>query len=167
MEQDITKFFAEFREIHIVLFVFPSLLNKLNIISRQLGSEAYILSVFSDGERNLIRRDRHARFLVLLVEHHFLEFGGRERLCYEVHRFFRPVDHVDVLVVQFPDDRVNTYPLHADTRAHSIDPVVMGEDGDFCTIARLPCNGLDLNDAVINFGDLDLEQTHQEVRVRS
>ncbi len=54
-----------------------------------------------------------------------------------------------------------------DARADRVDVRVVRRDGDLRTVARLAGDGLQLDDAVDDLGDLELEQPLHEARVRA
>src|SRR5690606_2173200 len=56
--------------------------------------------------------------------------------------------------------------LHADAGADGVDAVVVADDGDLRAVARLAHDGLDLDDAVVDLGHLELEEPLDEHRRR-
>ena len=61
------------------------------------------------------------------------------------------------------DDHADARTLRADASADRIEVALAGSDGDLGTLAGLAGDGLDLDQAVIDFGNLDLEQAADQV----
>ena len=78
-------------------------------------------------------------------------------------RVCRVVHHVDVLVAQLLDDRVDARTLHADAGAHRVDALVVGLHGDLGALAGDADDLLDGDQTVENLGNLLLEQPFEEL----
>ena len=100
----------------------------------------------------------------MLVEVDRRDLGRVQRPLDEQLRVGRIVHHVDVLVAQLLDDRVDARSLHADAGAYRVDAVVVGFYGDFGAFAGDADDLLDRDQAVVNFRDLHLEKPFEEFR---
>ena len=77
-----------------------------------------------------------------------------------------PADDVDALdAAEFLDDVLDAAAANADARADAIDPAVDAADGDLGAVAGLAGHALDLDRAVLDLGDLALEEPLHEQRV--
>ena len=89
----------------------------------------------------------------------------RERELGEALRIGRPRHDVDALAVQLVDDRLHARPLESDAGADRIDRVVAREHGDLRAAADFAGGRADLDDVLLNLGDLELEERLDEERV--
>ena len=76
-----------------------------------------------------------------------------------------PRDDVDLFALQFLDHRLDAAALHADAGADRVDRAVVADDADLGAAAGVAGGGLDLDDAVVNFGHFLGEQLLHEVGV--
>ena len=89
--------------------------------------------------------------------------GRRQRQLGETLRIGGPGHDVDALATQLVDDRLHARALEADACADRIDRIVAGEDRDLGAAADFAGGGADLDDALLDLGDLELEQRlHEE-----
>ena len=79
----------------------------------------------------------------------------------------RPIHDVDILVAQLLDNRVDARTFHAHAGADRIDPVVVRLDGHLGPFAGYADDLLDRNQAVVDFGNLHLEQPLEELGSRT
>src|SRR5690606_35613263 len=77
----------------------------------------------------------------------------------------RPGHDVDALATEFVDDRLDAGTLEPDAGADRIDGIVTRNDGDLGPTAGLARDAADLDDALLNLGDLELEQGLHEQRI--
>ena len=73
--------------------------------------------------------------------------------------------NVDLFATEFVDDLAHTGTAGADAGADRIDVRIVGPHGDLGAVAWFAGTGLDLHDAVGNFGDLELEEALDQTRV--
>src|SRR3954451_13743233 len=147
------------------MFGFLLLGDDIDIPTRELGSEPYILSAPPDGKRELLvgHDDFHA--LTILIEHNFGDLGGRERVHHEVGGIGCPRDDVDLLALQLIDDGLYARTAHADAGTDRVDGGIARNHRDFRARARIPRHRLDLDDAVIDLRHFLREQFGHELRV--
>src|SRR4029079_19624485 len=69
------------------------------------------------------------------------------------------------LTIELIDDGLHARTLQADAGAYRIDGVVAGEHGDLRAAAYFTGSGANLDDVLLNFGNLELEQRLDEERV--
>ena len=74
-------------------------------------------------------------------------------------------DDVDLLAAQLVDDHADAGAAGADAGADRVDVGVVGPDGDLGAVPGLAGAGLDLDDAVGDLGDLELEEALDEAGV--
>ncbi len=77
-----------------------------------------------------------------------------------------PRDDVDLLAGELGHDGLDPGATLTDSRADRIEPFLARRDGDLRPAARLAGDGLDLDRAAVDLGDLELEQAAQEALVR-
>ena len=77
-----------------------------------------------------------------------------------------PRDDVDLLAGQLGDDGLDARAALADGRADRVEPLLARGDGDLRAAAGLAGDGLDLDRAAVDLGDLELEQALEEALVR-
>src|SRR6185437_7821459 len=99
----------------------------------------------------------------LLVDDDALHFGRRERIDDELRRILRPEDDVDALAGELVRHRSYARAAHADARALRIEPRIVRFDGDFRADAGITRGRLDLDQALLDLGHLELEQPHDEL----
>src|SRR3546814_5420499 len=104
---------------------------------------------------------------VVLVDHDALHRRGLKRVDDEGRRVLGPGDDVDLFALHFLHDRLDAAALHADAGADEVDAAVIADDADLRAAARIARRGLDLDDAVIDFGHFLREQLLHEVGVRT
>ena len=88
-----------------------------------------------------------------------------ERVDDEGGEILGPGDDVDLLALQLLDHRLDAAALHADAGADRIDRAVVADHADLGAAARIAGGGLDLDDAVVNFGHFLREQLLHEIGV--
>ena len=84
----------------------------VDVPAGELRGEADVLAAPADRQRQLIVGHHHLDALGILVEHHLGDFRRLQRVDDEGGGVLRPRDDVDLLALQFADDR-----LHAGSRA--------------------------------------------------
>src|SRR4029079_18906353 len=74
-------------------------------------------------------------------------------------------DYVDLLAAQLGPGQAPARPARADARADRVDAAGMGDDGDLRAVAGLAGDVGDLDQAVRDLGDLELEQLLDQLGV--
>src|SRR5439155_12517015 len=74
------------------------------------------------------------------------------------------LDDVDLFAAQLADDGLDVHSLHADAGADGVDVLVAGHDGDLGALTGLAGDGADGDGAVVDLGDLGLEEVLHETR---
>ena len=92
-------------------------------------------------------------------------WAGREGVGDEDGRVVVPGDDVDLLAAELGDDGLDAATALADRGADRVEALLAARDGDLGAAARLAGDGLDLDRAGVDLGDLELEQAAQEVLV--
>jgi hypothetical protein len=77
----------------------------------------------------------------------------------------RPRNDVDLLALQFADDRLDAAAAHADAGADRVDRGIAADHGDLGARARVAGDRLDLDDAVVDFRHFHGEQLRHELRM--
>src|SRR5690606_33844482 len=91
--------------------------------------------------------------------------GRCERKPREPLRVGRPRYDVDALAAQLVDDRLHARALEADARTDRIDRVIARDDGHLRAAADFAGYGPDLDDLLLDFRHLELEQRLDEQRI--
>src|SRR3546814_9908180 len=76
-------------------------------------------------------------------------------------------DLVDFLALHFLHHSLDAAALHADACADRIDRRIVADDADLGAAARIACSGLDLDNAVVDFGHFLREQLLHEIGMRA
>src|SRR6266516_912011 len=87
------------------------------------------------------------------------------RVAREPLRVWGPRHDVDALAVQLVHDRLHARAFEAHARAHRVDGVVPGRDGDLGPAPRLAGGGADFHDALLDLRHLELEERLHKQRV--
>src|SRR5580700_4789450 len=98
------------------------------------------------------------------VQLHIGDLGWRKGPLDKQLGIVRPVDHVDVLVLQLADDAMDAAAFHAHAGAYRVDPVVVGFHGNFGAFAGFADDLLDHDEAVEDLRDFDFQEFGQEQR---
>ena len=102
---------------------------------------------------------------MLLVDVDADDLGRAQRVGHEHAGVVAPRDDVDLLAGQLGDDGLDPRAALADGRADRVEPVLARRDRDLRAAAGLAGDGLDLDRAAVDLGDLELEQAAQEALV--
>ena len=125
------------------------------------------MALLANGERQLIVRNDDFHALRILVHDDLRDLGGSERSAYELGGIGRPIHDVDLLAAKLLHDRLHPRSFHSHAGAHRIDVGVIRGDGDLRPASRLASHGLDLDDALVNLGNLLLEGLLEKARMRA
>src|SRR5690348_8737932 len=151
---------------------------RLGLLGRELGvgldvdlpagqarGQAGVHALLADRERELVVRHDDGGLLALVVEVDLAHARRRERLRDEARGLRVPRDDVDLLAAQLGDDHAHARAARADARADGVDALGVRLDRDLRSIARLAGDGTDLDQAVRDLRDLELEQRPDQLRV--
>src|SRR6185503_129100 len=94
-----------------------------------------------------------------------LHLGRAQRIGDEQHRILGPLDNVDLLAAQLPNDRLHTRALHADAGTYRIDVALARVDSDLRAIAGLAHRAANHHRAVVDLWHFLLEQLDQQRRI--
>ena len=103
---------------------------------------------------------------MFLVDVDRQDLGRRQGIGDEDRRVVVPRDDVDLLAAQLRDDGLDPCAALAHRGADRIEPFLARRDGDLRSAARFAGDGLDLDRAVVDLRDLELEQPLEEALVR-
>ena len=132
----------------------------------QAGGEPGVLALAADGQREHPLGHGHARDPVLLVDVDADDLGRAQRVGHEDAGVVAPRDDVDLLAGQLGDDGLDAARRAGRPwRPTGIEALLARRDGDLGAAAGLAGDGLDLDRAGVDLGDLELEQAAQEALV--
>ena len=131
----------------------------------EAGGEAGVLALLADRQAELVVGHDDVGLGAVLGDDDLVDLGRRQRLGHEVGEVLAERDDVDLLAAQFVDDHADTAAAGADAGADRIDVVVVPPHGDLRAVAWFAGAGLDLDDAVGDLGNLELEQPLDQTRV--
>src|SRR5947209_6237493 len=81
--------------------------NHIDTPTTEFGSEAGVLTVFPDGERELALRDGNDCCMVDLTQLYFERFYRTKRVGHKGSRVSTPLDNVYLLVIEFVYDVID------------------------------------------------------------
>ena len=139
----------------------------VDVPAGELRGEAHVLAAPADGQGELVVRHHHLDAVGLLVEHDLDDLGRLQRVDDEGRLIGRPGNDVDLLALQFADDRLHPRAAHADAGADRIDRGIARGHGDLRPRAGIARHGLHVDDAVVDLRHLLREQLRHELRVRA
>src|SRR3954452_14542841 len=124
----------------------------------EAGGEPGVLALAADRQRELVVGHDHRRLLVRVVDEHLTHPRGAEGLGHEPGRLVVVGDDVDLLAAQLGDDHAHARAGRPDAGADRIDAVGVRDDRDLRAVAGLAGDVGDLDQAVGDLGDLELEE---------
>ena len=139
----------------------------VDVPTGELGRQADVLSAPSDRQAQLVVGDHDLDPLGFLVEHHLGHLGRRQGVDDEGRGIGVPLDDVDLLALQLVDHRLHPAAPHSDTGANRIDARIVRQDGDLRARAGIARHRFDLDNAVVDLGNLLGEQPRHEFRPRA
>src|SRR5690606_33112565 len=133
----------------------------------ELAGAPHVLPAATDRRRKLIVRNHHFDAVLILVYDDAADRRRLQRVHDERSSVLAPGDDVDLFTLQLLHHRLDAATLHADARADWVDAGIATDHADLGAAARIAGGGLDLDDAVVNFGHFLSEQLLHELRVRA
>src|SRR5690606_15805284 len=134
--------------------------------SRQLRGQTGVLPLLADRERELVvGHEGPHRLEALVDDERARHLRGAQRVRDERRQVVRPVDDVDLLVVEFARDGAHPGTQLADAGALGVDAGLGGAHRDLRAVARLARERCDLDDARGDLGHLEGEELAHEARV--
>ena len=137
----------------------------VDVHAGEAGGQAGVLALLANGQGQLVVGHDDGRVVVVVVDDHARHAGRRKRAGHALCGVVVPKDDVHALAAQLRDHGANAAALGANAGAHGIQVIVVGRDGDLGAHARLAGDGADLDDAVVDLGDLDLKEATEQVGV--
>src|SRR5439155_11067304 len=132
---------------------------------REPRRQADVLPLLPDRERQLVVRDDHLHRPLVLVHDDLGDLCRRQRTADVLRGIGRPRHDVDLLTAQLLHDRLHPRPAHSHARTNGVDIAVMRHDRELRPAAWLACRSLHLDNALVDLGNLLLEELHQQARV--
>src|SRR5215216_2393627 len=133
----------------------------------ELGGEAGVLALLADRQGELLIGHHHRRRVRLLVRLDADHARRAKRMRDEAVGVGVPLDHVDALAAELVDHILDADAAQADAGADGVHALFARVDGDLAAEARLASDRLDLDRAAVDLGDLQLEQTLDQIAVRA
>src|SRR5262249_57784204 len=93
-------------------------------------------------------------------------FGRRRGVRHDRGRIVRPLDDVDLLAAQLAADHLDPRAAQADARPDRIDVALRRRHRDLRALAGFPRRRLDEDDALLDLGNLGLEEPRQLTGIR-
>src|ERR1022692_2916423 len=124
-----------------------------------------VLAALADGERQLVFAHQDFHALADFVQLDAFQLRRLQRLRDKRLDVGRPRNHVHLFVVELADDVFHALAAHADAGADGIYLRVARIDRHLGAETRFARDALDLNRAVVDFRNLQLEQLDDELRV--
>src|SRR5690606_14730357 len=135
----------------------------VDVPPREAGRQADVLAALADRQRELVLADDDGGPPEFEAERDLGDLGRLEGVLDENLGRLVPADDVDLLAVEFVHDVLDAAAADADARADRVHLRVDRGDGDLGAVPGLAGHGLDLDDALGDLGDLDLEEALDEV----
>src|SRR5215218_341908 len=129
---------------------------------RQLHSEAGVLALTPDRQRELVIGDDHLGLLLVLIQIDLPDPRRAQSLGYEPCGLGVPLDDVYLLVPELGDDRPHTAPARPNARANRVHASLLGPHGHLRAQSGLPGHGPNLHEPVVDLRHLQLEEVAQE-----
>src|SRR5262245_13246385 len=131
----------------------------------EAGGEAGVHALLADRKRELVVGHDDRRVACVVVQVDLAHAGRRQRLGDEARGLRVPRDDVDLLAAELGDDHAHARATRADASADRVDPLGVRLDGDLRAVPGLAGDGADLDQAVRDLRDLELEQRPDQLRV--
>src|SRR5574343_1672859 len=131
---------------------------------RQLGSQAHVLAVATDGNGQVVLVDHDVHGVLFLIDDDGGNLGRRQRADDELRRIGRPQHDVDVLAADFVAHGSDARAAQADAGTDRIDARVVRLDGNLGAQAGVAGTGLQFHQTIGDFRHFQLEQLDDEFR---
>ena len=137
----------------------------VDLLAGQLAGQTHVLTTATNRQAQLIvgHHDLDAAFF--LVDNDAADRGGLQRVDHKGRGIIAPRDNVDLFALHFLHDGLHAAALHADTGADRVDARIAADHADLGAAARIAGGGLDLDDAIVDFGHFLREQLLHEFRM--
>ena len=132
------------------------------VLSQHRG-QLDVQTALTDSQAHLLGLQIDLCLVLLGVQRDAGHLGGRQGTLDEELRVVGEVDDVDVLVAELTDDAMNAATLHTNAGSYRIDAVVVALDGNLGTLTRHTGNAANSDQTVLDFGNLSLQQTLEEL----
>ena len=136
----------------------------VDLPTAELTRKPHVLSAAADRLAELIVGHDQLHGEGLLVDEDLRNLGRLNGIAHKTRRIFAVGHDVDFLAAQFLDDRLDAGALHTDAGADRIDVGIAAGNRDLRPAAGLAGGCFDTNDALVDFGNLHLEQLDQQRR---
>src|SRR5690606_3099321 len=157
---------CKFIEIYVFYFKLIHIAVHVDFITRQTARQLDIATALTNGQRHLVRLQKHRRPFVLLVDIDAGDLRRRQGPLYVQHHVVRKVDNVDILVAQLPHNPVDPRSFHTHAGAHRVDAVVVRLHRHLGALTRNPHNLAYRDQAVLDLRHLLLKQFFEKQFVR-
>ena len=139
----------------------------VDLPSAELGGQSYVLAFLADRQGQLVVGDHDGRGLAFLVDQDHFDLRGGQRAGDQLAGFLAPVDDVDLFAGQFIDDCLYAAASRADAGSDGIHVLIVRADGDLRSGTGFSRDALDLDDAFLDLGDFEFEQSLDQAGVRA
>src|SRR5262249_22208614 len=135
--------------------------------AHQAVRQAGVLAFLADRQGQLVVGHDHLGRAGGVVDAHLGDLRRGEGLHHELRQVLGEGDDVDLLAVELVDDHAHAATAGTDARTDRVDVRVVRVHGDLRALPGFAGAGLDLDDAVGDLGNLELEQALDETGVRA
>ena len=143
-------------------FVLVEFAEDVNGVFRQHGSEFDVQTAFTDGEADFFGSQIDFSFLFFFVEIDAGDLCRIECSLDEEADVAGEGNDVNVFVVEFSHDVVDSASLDSDACSDGVNSFVVAFHCDFGSFSRDACNGSHFDESLGDFGDVSFEHSQQE-----
>ena len=155
----------EFIQVDILVsFIIIHFAEYIDSILCQHGSQLDVHTATTDSLAHLIRLQEHFSLLVLIIDVYRSNGCRSQSTLNEQFGIVCIIDNIQILIVQFTYDTVNTATLHANTSSNWVDTLIKAFNSNLCAFSRKASNTTDSDQALCNLRNFSLQQTLQESR---
>ena len=134
----------------------------VQVPARELAREADVLPAAADGLREFVLGHRDIHAVRVFVDHDRQHFGGRHGVDDELRGVVVVRNDVDALAGDFVRHGLHARTAHADAGADRIDARLEALHRDLGAHARIAGGAQDLDQALADFRNFELEQLDEE-----
>ena len=138
--------------------------HQVDLPAGQLGGEPHVLSAAADRHGEILLVDDDVHRVLLLVDEDAGDLGRRERVDDELGRIVGVQDDVDALACELVGHRGHARAAHADAGSLRIEARIVRLHRDLGPDPGIARRGPDLDQSLLDFRHLQLEQPHQQLR---